>query len=95
MRNSSALFLRIRAAADYYSEDAVRMARVEPPLVDIILDPYVLGVIPESLTSIVAYITVISALAVVLSRHIVSWIGKIIGTEKRVGQNATAPKKTE
>ncbi|KAL2759526.1 hypothetical protein ACRALDRAFT_2023707 [Sodiomyces alcalophilus JCM 7366] len=91
----SAIFLRVRAAADYYSEDAARMAQVEPPLVDIIMDPYVLGIIPESLMSTVAYVIVIAVLAILLSRHIVSRIRRLIGTDKTFERNATAQKKTK
>ncbi|ROT43374.1 hypothetical protein SODALDRAFT_348116 [Sodiomyces alkalinus F11] len=93
-KTPSVLFLRIRAVANYYSEDAARMAQVEPPLVDIILDPYVFGILPESLVSTVVYITVVAIWAVLLARRIVSWIRRLIGTKKPFEKAATAQKKT-
>lgn len=71
---SSVLFLRILAAADYYSDNPERMAKVEPVLVDIILDPYIYNVLPHSLAPTAAYIVAVAILAWYVSQHIRRWI---------------------
>lgn len=72
---ASVLFLRILAAADYFSDDPTRMSLVEPVVVDLILDPYIFNVVPRSLAPTAAYITAVAGLAVFLSRHVRSLIG--------------------
>ncbi|KAH7347929.1 hypothetical protein B0T11DRAFT_343981 [Plectosphaerella cucumerina] len=71
---ASVLFLRILAKADYFSDDEARMSLVEPVNVDLILDPYVLNVLPRSLAPTAAYITAVAALAVFLSQYVRSRI---------------------
>ncbi|KAF9886647.1 hypothetical protein FE257_011287 [Aspergillus nanangensis] len=65
--SDSVLFLRVRAAADYFSPDPALMETVPPVVADIILDPFLANVFPKSLVPTAGYITVIACLAVVLS----------------------------
>lgn len=54
------LFLRVRAAADFFTTNKELMS--SPPLVDIdlILDPYVFNVFPRSLGPTAVYIVVLA-----------------------------------
>ncbi|CRK37411.1 hypothetical protein BN1723_004608 [Verticillium longisporum] len=67
---ASAMLLRVLAAADYYSHDAAVMTHVDPVLVDIILDTYLLYVVPQSLAPTVVYITLVAGLAWALAQRI-------------------------
>ncbi|KAF3359450.1 hypothetical protein HYQ45_016933 [Verticillium longisporum] len=67
---ASAMLLRVLAAADYYSHDAAVMTHVDPVLVDITLDPYLLNVVPQSLAPTVVYITLVAGLAWALAQRI-------------------------
>ncbi|KAF2243215.1 hypothetical protein BU26DRAFT_534209 [Trematosphaeria pertusa] len=68
------LFLRIQAAASYYSTNRTLMDY--PPLVDadIILDPYTLNVLPRSLVPTAIYISIASVAAWFLSGYIYRWL---------------------
>ncbi|KAJ2988223.1 hypothetical protein NUW58_g4091 [Xylaria curta] len=50
-----ALLLRVLAAADFYTTNHTLMKRVPPVFVDIILDPFVLNILPRSLLPTIAY----------------------------------------
>jgi hypothetical protein len=63
-REASVLLLQILAAADYFTTNKTLMDEVPPVFVDIILDPYILNVLPRSLVPTVGYIVVVA---------IVSW----------------------
>lgn len=67
---SSTLFLRIQAAAAFYSTNHTLMEL--PPAVDadIILDPFILNVLPRSLAPLAAYISVVAIGAWFLSGFI-------------------------
>lgn len=69
-RSTSILFLRIQAAADYFSLDETLMRDVPPVYVDLILDPYVLQIFPQSLLPTAGYIVIVAALACGLSVYI-------------------------
>ncbi|KAK5072538.1 hypothetical protein LTR64_004987 [Lithohypha guttulata] len=58
--NTSLLFLRIQAAADYFSLNKTLMEIVPPVHVDLILDPYLLNVFPRSLVPTAIYIAIIA-----------------------------------
>lgn len=60
---TSQLFLRVQAAADYFSMNKTLMENVPPVHVDLILDPYVLNVLPQSLVPTAGYIAIIAVLA--------------------------------
>lgn len=71
----STLFLRVDAAADYFTTDRALMARPEPVLVDIILDPFVLNVLPRTLLPTVGYLVLVAALSWALStRLVMPWL---------------------
>ncbi|TKA69709.1 hypothetical protein B0A49_04555 [Cryomyces minteri] len=70
----STLFLQICAAADYFTLNETLMR--EPPAVDvdIILDPYILNVFPQSLLPTAAYIKVLALASYSLSGVIWAWL---------------------
>ena len=76
----SLLFLRILAAADYYTLDKSLMENVPPVLVDIILDPYLLNIFPRSLLPTAGYILVVAVLSWFLSGYIWRFILRIIAS---------------
>lgn len=75
-RESSVLFLRILAAADYYTTNKTLMRNVPPVYVDIILDPFILNILPQSLVPTVGYIIVVA---------IISWfVARQVSTQVRI-----------
>ncbi|KAK7733064.1 hypothetical protein SLS53_007581 [Cytospora paraplurivora] len=80
-RQSSVLFLRIDAAASYFSHDRALMEHPEPVVADIILDPFVYNVLPRTLVPTVGYVVLIAALSWVLSTLLVMpWVrGLMVG----------------
>lgn len=54
------LFLQVSAMADYFSLNKTLMERVPPVHVDIILDPYLLNVFPQSLLPTAAYVVILA-----------------------------------
>lgn len=70
----SVLFIRIQAAADYYSADKDLMANVAPISVDIILDPYLMNIFPKSLVSTAIWVVLVAVagyfIAQIISRYI-------------------------
>ena len=60
---SSILLLEIQAAADYYTLNKSMMENVPPVLVDIILDPYLFNMFPQSLLPTAGYLICIAGLA--------------------------------
>lgn len=79
-RQASVLFLQILTAADYYTMDKALMKHVPPVYVDIILDPFVLNVLPRSLLPTVGYIVVVSIMSWFVARSIGTWI-RVIAAE--------------
>ncbi|KAK5200795.1 hypothetical protein LTR16_004883 [Cryomyces antarcticus] len=73
----STLFLQICAAAGYFTLNETLMR--EPPAVDvdIILDPYILNVFPQSLLPTAAYITVLAVASYSLSGAIWAWLRQV------------------
>ncbi|KAI8957933.1 hypothetical protein F5Y11DRAFT_61886 [Daldinia sp. FL1419] len=69
-REASVLFLQILAAADYYTMDKSLMRNVPPVYVDIILDPFVFGVLPQSLLPTVGYIAVVAVASWFIAQYI-------------------------
>ena len=59
----SVLFLRVRAAADFFTTNKELMSSPPPVDVDLILDPYVFNVFPRSLGPTAAYIVALSFVA--------------------------------
>ena len=69
-KTSSLLFLRIIAAADYYTTNKTLMQHVPPVDVDIILDPFLLNILPKSLLPTALYLTIVAVIACYLSGYI-------------------------
>jgi hypothetical protein len=63
----SVLFLRVRAAADFFTTDKKLMLSPPPVDVDLILDPYVSNVFPRSLGPTAAYIVALAFVAWIVS----------------------------
>ncbi|RKF74049.1 hypothetical protein GcM1_241072 [Golovinomyces cichoracearum] len=70
---SSMLFLRIFAAADYYTSNSSLMQDVPPVHVDIILDPYSFNICPGSLIPTAAYILILAISGWILSNTVNEW----------------------
>ncbi|PSR79770.1 hypothetical protein BD289DRAFT_455699 [Coniella lustricola] len=68
---SSILFLRISAAADYFTLNSALMHSPEPVVVDLILDPFLANVLPRSLVPTVGFIVLVVAASWVLARGVV------------------------
>lgn len=72
---SSVLLLRIDAAADYFTTDRELMRNPEPVLADVILDPFVLNVLPRTLLPTVGYVVLVAAASWVLAtRLLMPWV---------------------
>ncbi|KAH7411686.1 hypothetical protein DE146DRAFT_641112 [Phaeosphaeria sp. MPI-PUGE-AT-0046c] len=70
----SLLFLRVQAAASYYSANRTLMEYPEPVDVDIILDPFLLNILPQSLGPVAVYITAVAIGAWILSGYFYRWL---------------------
>jgi hypothetical protein len=66
----SLLFLRVQAAADFFSTDKTLMQQPPPVDIDIILDPYVGSIFPQSLGPTAVYLLILAAGSWVLSGKI-------------------------
>ncbi|KAL4884379.1 hypothetical protein BJY04DRAFT_7496 [Aspergillus karnatakaensis] len=74
----SVLFLRISAAADYFSLNQTLMENVPPVLADIILDPFLANVFPRSLVPTAGYIVVVACVAIVIARWIAVQFARVV-----------------
>jgi hypothetical protein len=81
--SDSVLFLRVHAAADYFSTEQSLMQNVPPVAVDLILDPFLFNVFPRSLIPTAGWIMVVAVLAVVLGRWIVTEVGRAVNDARR------------
>ncbi|KAH7392833.1 hypothetical protein BKA66DRAFT_411278 [Pyrenochaeta sp. MPI-SDFR-AT-0127] len=70
----SILFLRIQAAASYYSTNRTLMQFPPPVDVDIILDPFLLNIFPQSLIPFAIYASAVAVGAWFLSGYIYRWL---------------------
>ncbi|KAL1311098.1 hypothetical protein AAFC00_001305 [Neodothiora populina] len=66
----SALLLRVWSAADFYAADQQLMQNPPPVKVDIILDPYLFNIFPQSLLPTAGYIAVLAVGASLISQYI-------------------------
>lgn len=69
-RHASVFLLRIRSEADYYSHNKSLMVNPRPVLTDIILDPYLANVIPESLVFTGAHVILVAIASFFIARWI-------------------------
>ncbi|KAF2003028.1 hypothetical protein P154DRAFT_544074 [Amniculicola lignicola CBS 123094] len=72
--SQSTLFLRIQAAASFFSSNHTLMEHPPPVDADIILDPFILNVLPRSLAPFAAYISVVAVGAWLLSGYVYRWL---------------------
>ncbi|KAL7819755.1 hypothetical protein V8C26DRAFT_427680 [Trichoderma gracile] len=85
---TSILLLRVLAAADYFSHHQSLMKDPPPVLVDLILDPYIYNVLPQSLVPTVCYLLVVG----IASWFVARWAAKSLAAiaasdEKEKKQN--------
>ncbi|KAL1795856.1 hypothetical protein ACET3X_006080 [Alternaria dauci] len=70
----SMLFLRLQAAASYYSTNRTLTDYPPPVDADLILDPFIFNVFPQSLAPVAIYITAVAVGAWFLSSYIYRWL---------------------
>ncbi|KAM0245497.1 hypothetical protein ACHAQJ_010540 [Trichoderma viride] len=75
--DSSVLLLRVLAAADYFSHHSSLMNHPPPVLVDLILDPYLYNVLPQSLVPTVCYLVVVGVVSWFVARWVASSLTSI------------------
>ncbi|KAL7950572.1 hypothetical protein V8C42DRAFT_306904 [Trichoderma barbatum] len=80
--DDSVLLLRVLAAADYFSHHSSLMHDPPPVLVDLILDPYIYNVLPQSLVPTVCYLVVVG----VVSWFVAKWVA---GSLSAIASSAT------
>ena len=76
--SDSVLFLRVTAAADYFSLNKTLMENVPPVAADIILDPFLWNIFPQSLVPTACYIFVVGCLAVVIGWWVLGELGRVV-----------------
>ncbi|PNY29269.1 Uncharacterized protein TCAP_00815 [Tolypocladium capitatum] len=79
-RKASVLLLRVRAAADYFTDDAELMQNPPPVLVDLILDPFLYNVVPQSLIPTAGYLVLVGAVTWFAARWIASSLQSVAGS---------------
>ncbi|OAA52455.1 hypothetical protein BBO_00296 [Beauveria brongniartii RCEF 3172] len=82
-RKESVLLLQVHAAADYFSHHQELMRNPPPVLVDLILDPYLFNVAPESLILTAGYIVIVAVVTFFLARWIANRMTAIAVFEDR------------
>ncbi|KAL8368372.1 hypothetical protein RB599_004023 [Gaeumannomyces hyphopodioides] len=75
--HASMLLLQILAAADYYTDNQTLMSNVAPVHVDIILDPFILNVLPQSLAPTVVYVLFVAAIFWFVAQRAAAWVQKL------------------
>lgn len=76
----SVLFLRIWAAADYYTTNETFMENVPPVMVDVILDPFLWNVFPRSLVPTAVYTVVIVVIAYFVGGYLAKVLSDVVTT---------------
>lgn len=84
---TSMLFLRVQAAADYFSLNKTLMENVPPVHVDIILDPYLFNVFPQSLVPTAGYVVMIAVAAWFLA----GWVQRQLMAYLKSDDSSTKP----
>ncbi|OAA54887.1 hypothetical protein ISF_08158 [Cordyceps fumosorosea ARSEF 2679] len=85
-RRASLLLLQVHAAADYFSHHEELMRDPPPVLVDLILDPYLLNAVPESLVLTAAYVVLVAVATFFLARWIADRMTAIATSGRRVSK---------
>lgn len=78
-KQSSLLFLRIVAAADYFTDDTRLMSDPPPVLVDLILDPFLFNILPQSLLRTVGFVAVVVVVSLLAARWIATSLQSTAG----------------
>ncbi|RVD88448.1 uncharacterized protein DFL_002633 [Arthrobotrys flagrans] len=73
----SDLYLKISAIASYYTTNTTLMNNPEPVLVDIILDEYLLGILPRSLLNVGLFVVVMAGVAWYAGFQVIRWLDGI------------------
>lgn len=79
-RTTSLLLLHIQSAADYFTSNVTLMTQVPPVEADIILDPFLLNVLPRSLVPTVIYVILVALTSFYLASRISTWIQGLAAT---------------
>ncbi|KAJ6262224.1 hypothetical protein Dda_3029 [Drechslerella dactyloides] len=77
----SHMYLKISAIASYYTTNATLMQHPEPVLADIILDEFLLGVLPRSLLNVGLFIVLMGAASWYMGIWVVDWITAVAQSE--------------
>lgn len=102
---SSVLLLRVDTAAAYFTTDRELMLHPQPVLADLILDPYLLNVLPRTLLPTVWYIVLVAAASWALAaKLLMPWVRGLMtveggeggggGGQQGAGQEGEEEKKT-
>jgi hypothetical protein len=78
---TSLLFLRVIAAADYFTTNETLMESPEPVDVDIILDPFLFNVLPRSLLPTVGYVIVVAGVSFFVAKYVVAFLQGIVKSD--------------
>ncbi|KAJ5887561.1 hypothetical protein N7495_007602 [Penicillium taxi] len=91
----SVLFLRVRAAADYFTTNETLMKTPSPVLVDLILDPFLWNVFPRSLVPTAGWIVVVAVAAVFVARWVAAELGRVIEDARQARKEEEEDKKEQ
>ncbi|KAG6042232.1 hypothetical protein E4U41_002575 [Claviceps citrina] len=75
--DGSSLLIEIQAAADYFTDDKELMSSPPPVLVDLILDPFLLNVLPRSLLPTMGYLLLLAVTTWFVARRIASGLQSV------------------
>lgn len=88
-RQSSVLFLRISAAAEYFTLDNSLMDQPDPVLADLILDPFLFNLLPRTLAPTVAYVLFVALVSWALATKVIMpWLTALAVNGEDDGQMA-------
>lgn len=91
-RQSSVLFLRLSAAADYFTMNSTLMDHPEPVLTDIILDPFLFNILPRTLVPTVGFVVFVALVSWILGVRVVRpWLTALV----QVNDDGSEKKKTQ
>lgn len=87
---ASLLFLRVSAAADYFTTNRTLMDHPEPVLVDLILDPFVFNILPRTLVPTVGFVVLVALVSWVLGVQVVRpWLTALVEADDGDGEKKT------
>ncbi|KAJ5924393.1 hypothetical protein N7466_008580 [Penicillium verhagenii] len=95
LTTDSVLFLRVQAAADYFTHDDSLMKNVPPVSVDLILDPFLWNVFPRSLVPTAVWIVIVAIVAGFVAKWVGGEIGRVIEEAKKERDEGEEDKKEQ